>query len=63
MLEDVYAVKSILNLRHIIIAVEDNKPDVIRILTEIADNRDRDPDDEVRVLPLRADIRRARRRC
>lgn len=53
-LEGVYAVKSILSLRRIIIAVEDNKPDVIRILTEIADNRDRDPDDEVRVLPLRA---------
>ena len=34
--------------------MENNKPDVIETLTRIADNPERDPDDNVRVLPLRA---------
>lgn len=37
-----------------IIAVEDNKPDVIQKLTEIAGDPKRDPRDEVRVLALKS---------
>jgi len=50
----IYAVKDILGVDRVIIGVEKNKPDAIRILTEIADNKDADPDDVVRVLPLKA---------
>ena len=46
-LEGVYHVKEI-------IAVEDNKPDVIQKLSEIADDPKRDPLDQVRVLPLKS---------
>lgn len=53
-LDGVYAVKNILHIHRVIIAVEDNKPDVIKILTDIADNKDLDPNDEVRILPLKS---------
>ena len=53
-LEGIYAVKSILNISRVIIAVEDNKPDVIEVLEKIADDTERDPNDEVRVLTLRS---------
>lgn len=53
-LAGVYKVKEILDVHRVLIAVEDNKPDVIQKLTEIADNPELDPKDEVRVLPLRS---------
>lgn len=52
-LSGVYTLKEILKLDRVIIAVEENKPEVIKVLKEIADNNERDPDDRVRVLPLR----------
>ena len=53
-LEGVYIIRDLLHIDRVIIAVENNKPDVIETLTRIADNPERDPDDNVRVLPLRA---------
>ena len=53
-LEGIYKVKEILGVERVIIAVEDNKPDVIQKLKEIADNKERDPKDQVRVLALRS---------
>ena len=53
-LSGVYAVRDLLNLDRVIIAVEDNKPDVIKVLSKIADNEKLDPKDIVRVFPLRA---------
>lgn len=53
-LEGVYTMRDLLHIERVIIAVENNKPDVIETLTRIADNPERDPDDNVRVLPLRA---------
>ncbi len=49
----IYALKEILGLKRIIIGVENNKPDAIKILKDIADN-EIDKYDEVRVLPLKA---------
>lgn len=49
----VYAVKDILDIHRVIIGIENNKPDAIKILREIADN-EVDKYDEVRVLPLKA---------
>ena len=49
-----YHVKEILGVQRVIIAVEDNKPDVIQKLSEIADDPKRDPLDQVRVLPLKS---------
>ena len=51
-LEGVYAIKNILDVHRVIIAVENNKPEVIEVLTEIANNKEYDPDDEVRILAL-----------
>ena len=53
-LEGVYHVKEILGVQRVIIAVEDNKPDVIQKLSEIADDPKRHPLDQVRVLPLKS---------
>ena len=53
-LDGIYKIKEILNVHRVLIAVEDNKPDVIAKLREIADNTELDPRDEVRVLPLRS---------
>ena len=50
----IYAVKNILGVKRVIIGVENNKPDAIKILKEIADNEKADPDDVVRVLPLKS---------
>lgn len=52
-LDGVYTIKEILNVKRVIIAVEDNKPDAIQKLREIADNKEMDPKDEVRVLTLK----------
>lgn len=53
-LDGIYKVKEILDVHRVLIAVEDNKPDVIEKLTEIADNPQMDPQDEVRVLTLKS---------
>ena len=53
-LEGVYAIKSFLNVHRVIVAVEENKPEASKILSEIADNEEYDPDDEVRILILPA---------
>lgn len=49
----VYAVKEMLGIDRVIIGVENNKPDAIKILTDIAEN-EYDKDDDVKVLPLHA---------
>lgn len=53
-LDGIYKVKDILDVHRVIIAVENNKPDVIEKLTEIAENPEMDPLDEVRVLTLKS---------
>lgn len=53
-LDGIYKVKEILGVHRVFIAVEDNKPDVITRLTQIAENPDLDPEDEVRVFPLKS---------
>ena len=50
----IYAVKDILGVKRVIIGVEKNKPDAIKLLKEMADNKKYDPDDAVRVLPLKS---------
>lgn len=49
----IYAIKDILNIERAIIAIEANKPDAIKILSEIAESKTHDPDDLVRVLTLK----------
>lgn len=49
----IYALKDILNLKRVIIGVENNKPDAIKELRAIADN-EVDKYDEVRVIALKA---------
>lgn len=53
-LSGVYAVKELLQIDRVLIAVEENKPDVIETLTKIAESDTRDPENQVRVLPLKA---------
>lgn len=53
-LSGIYTVKHLLGIQRVIIAVEDNKPDVIQVLSQIAENDTRDPENQVRVLPLKA---------
>lgn len=53
-LDGIYKVKEILDVHRVLIAVEDNKPDVIAELHRIADNGEMDPKDEVRVLALKS---------
>lgn len=53
-MEGIYKVKEILEVQRVLIAVEDNKPDVIQRLSEIAGDPQRDPLDQVRVLPLKS---------
>lgn len=50
----IYAVKRFLGIHRVIIGVEENKPEAIRVLREMADNSEADPEDEVRVLKLPA---------
>jgi len=51
-LEGIYTLKHLLGIKRVIIGVESNKPNAIRILTRIADEQALDPEDEVRVLKL-----------
>ncbi len=50
----IYAVTELLGIERVIIGIEDNKPEAIKILREIADNEKYDPEDIIRVLPLKA---------
>lgn len=50
----IYAVLEILDIDRVIIGIENNKPEAIKILTEIAENPKYDPEDKVKVLPLKA---------
>lgn len=53
-LTGIYAIREYLGLDKTIIAVEDNKPEVIKVLSEIAENDERDPLNHVRVLKLKS---------
>ncbi len=52
-LEGVYAVAEYLNIESVIIAVENNKPEAIKVLKEIAD-RDNDDGDKVKIMILKS---------
>ena len=49
----VYRIAELLDLKNVIIAVEDNKPEAIRVLKEIAD-MDNDRDNKVRLMTLKS---------
>jgi Na+-translocating ferredoxin:NAD+ oxidoreductase subunit C len=53
-LSGIYAIRDLLKVDRVLIAVEENKPDVIEVLRKIADNETDDPEDHVRVLTLPA---------
>lgn len=47
----VYAISQLLGVDRVIIGIENNKPEAIKVLTKIADNSN-DPDDKVKVMTL-----------
>ena len=49
----IITVKEFLGIHRVIIGIENNKPDAIKALREIADSKV-DPEDEIRVLPIKA---------
>ena len=49
----IITVKELLNIHRVIVGIEDNKPDAIKALRETV-NSSLDPEDEIRVLPIRA---------
>ncbi|MDD6176013.1 MAG: electron transport complex subunit RsxC [Firmicutes bacterium] len=53
-LSGVYALWEMLGVDRVLIAVENNKPEAIRILTDIAESDTRDPENHVRVLTLKS---------
>lgn len=53
-LSGIKIVKDLLDVHRVIIGIESNKPDAIKILSRIADNEAADPDDEVRILTLKS---------
>ena len=53
-LSGIYAVREILGIERAIIGIENNKPDAIKILSEIADNEKYDPEDLVTVVSLKS---------
>ena len=50
----IHAVKELLGVKRVIIGVEKNKPDAIKLLKEIANSKTGDPDNVVKVLPLKS---------
>lgn len=52
-LKGVYQIKKLLNVKNVVIAVEDNKPKVFKILKDIAD-KDNDIGDDVKLMTLRS---------
>lgn len=53
-LSGIKIIKDLLDVHRVIIGIESNKPDAIKILSQIADNEAADPNDEIRVLTLKA---------
>lgn len=53
-LEGVYEIKKILGIKKVLICIEGNKPKAIDILSKIAYDQKRDPDNEVRVVKLKS---------
>ncbi|MEE0762604.1 MAG: electron transport complex subunit RsxC [Acutalibacteraceae bacterium] len=53
-LSGIKIVKDLLDVHRVIIGIESNKPDAIKVLSQIADNEAADPDDEVRILTLKS---------
>lgn len=53
-LSGINIVKELLDVHRVIIGIESNKPDAIKVLTQIAGNEAADPNDEVRVLTLKS---------
>ncbi len=52
-MKGVYELKRILGIKNVVIAVEDNKPEAIKVLKEIAD-KDNDIGDDVKLMTLRS---------
>lgn len=52
-LDGIYRIKKLLKVKNVLICIENNKPDAIKLLTEIAANEKRDPNNEVRVVTLK----------
>lgn len=52
-LAGVYTIKQILGIKHVVIAIEDNKPEAFHVLKRIADN-EMDVGDEVRLMILKS---------
>lgn len=50
----VHTIREMVGAERVIIAIENNKPEAIRALREIADNDNQDPDDRIRVLELKS---------
>ena len=53
-LSGIKIVKDLLDVHRVIIGIESNKPDAIKILSQNAENEAADPDDEVRILTLKS---------
>lgn len=53
-LDGVYKIKELLKVKNVLICIEENKPEAIKLLTEIAANEKKDPNNEVRVVTLKA---------
>ena len=53
-LSGIKIVKDLLDVHRVFIGIESNKPDAIKILSQIAENEAADPDDEVRILTLKS---------
>ena len=54
-LSGIYAVKELLGVRNVLIGIESNKPDAIDLLSRMAYDDTRDPENEVRVVKLKTD--------
>ena len=54
-LSGIYAVKELLGVHRVLIGIESNKPDAIKLLARMADDDIRDPENEVRVVELDTD--------
>ncbi len=53
-MEGIYKVKEILNVSNVIIAIEDNKPDAIKKMQEIANNKEIEHNEDVHVMALKS---------
>ncbi len=50
----IYMIKKVLDIHRVIIGIEENKPQAIQILNSIAENKNSDPNNEVRILKLKS---------